>query len=262
MISPFLAYHEISERGSEYFYSIPKDSFREHARCLKRFSQCQRTPVKAPRVTFDDGHVSQYVHGLPVLQELSLQAFFFVTVEWIGSRKGYMTWPQLRELAKLGHEVQSHGWSHSLLTQCSMPQLKFELDHSKKTLEDRLGISVDAISMPGGRWNHTVYHACRENGYGRVFTSDPFFAARRVSLCELHGRLMVSRNMTTETISSLLEGRGIVPHLYFVKHLAGKSARKVLGSGLYGLLWRHFSNKRESQEERARLTEPQTGKHA
>src|SRR6202043_315180 len=97
-------------------------------------------------LTFDDREESQFCYGLPLLEKYSVKACFFVNVGFIGQNriiKGWsqrsMGWPQLRELVRLGHSVQSHGWSHEFLTACSKKELENQLRRSKITLEDGLG---------------------------------------------------------------------------------------------------------------------------
>lgn len=200
-------------------------------------------------ITFDDGHVSQYDHGFSVLQELSMKATFFVTSGWTGKRPGYMTWKQLAELARYGHEVQSHGWSHTLLTQCSAKELQIELLRSKRDLEDHLGAKVNAISLPGGRWNSRVLEACRESGYEQVFTSDPWMVSEDVMGLQIAGRWMVTRNMSAQRIHLLLKGKGAALYLLRARHFVKETAKLMLGDSAYRSLWRMWANKDKSQED-------------
>ena len=247
-ISPYLAYHEIAGQSSKYFYSVTQDQFREQLLRLQVRPVGGRVDAVRPKITFDDGHISQYDFGLPALQESGVQAIFFVTAGWADLRKGYMSWQQLTELQRLGHEVQSHGWSHRFLTACSLPDLRYELEHSKKWLEDKLGTQVNAISLPGGRWNRQILDACADLGYRRVFTSDPFPLPKLAAGLDLYGRLMVPKTMRVETIQRLLDGHGISIYKLRVKHLARTAAKRYLGDAAYRSLWLRFANKDDSQE--------------
>lgn len=248
--SPYLAYHEIMEGESEYLYGISKGQFKEHLRCVQRIATVNNSGSNLLYVTFDDGHVSQYDQAFSVLQELSMKATFFVTAGWTGKRPGYMTWKQLAELAQYGHEVQSHGWSHTPLTQCSAKELQIELLRSKHDLEDHLGARVIAISLPGGRWNTRVLEACRESGYERVFTSDPWMVTEDAMGLQIAGRWMVTRTMSAQRIHFLLNGNGAALYLLRARHFAKETARLVLGDTAYRSLWRTLANKAKSQEDR------------
>jgi peptidoglycan/xylan/chitin deacetylase (PgdA/CDA1 family) len=251
--SPYLAYHEITEAESGYLYGISTRQFQEHLRCVQRLATMNRSGSNLLHITFDDGHVSQYDHAFPVLQELSMKATFFITAGWTEKRPGYMTWKQLAELTRWGHEVQSHGWSHTHLTQCSAKELQIELLSSKRNLEDRLGAKVNAISLPGGRWNTCVLEACQESGYEQVFTSDPWMFAEDVMGLQIAGRWMVTRNMSAQRIHFLLKGKGAALYLLRARHFAKETAKLMLGDSAYRSLWRMLANKNKSQED-ARIT--------
>lgn len=245
--SPYLAYHEITETEPGYLYGTSTRQLREHLRCVQRIATINRSETNS--ITFDDGHVSQYDHAFSVLQELSMKATFFVTAGWTGKRPGYMTWKQLGELARYGHEVQSHGWSHTLLTQCSARELQIELLRSRGDLEDQLGTKVNAISLPGGRWNSRVLEACRESGYEQVFTSDPWMVSEDVRGLQIAGRWMVTRNMSAQRIDFLLKGKGAALYLLRARHFAKETAKLMLGDSAYRSMWRMLANKDKSQED-------------
>lgn len=246
--SPYLGYHEIAETESRYRYSISAGKFREHVRSFKERAAARTTGSSSIAITFDDGHISQYERAFPMLEEVCISGTFFVTAGWTGQRPGYMSWSQLAELARSGHDIQSHGWSHALLTQCSKRELEGELARSKQEIEDRLGTRVDAISVPGGRWNAGVLEACRQAGYARVFTSDPLLWAGELAGLRLAGRLMVSSMMSPAKIGALLDGRGAPIHLLRAKRLVTTVTKQVLGDDFYQLLWRKLARKRYSLE--------------
>lgn len=246
--SPTLTYHEISEGTPMYLYSVSAGQFRNHIQCVKKFVCAGDNLGSSHYVTFDDGQISQYVHAFPVLQDEGIKATFFVTPGWTENRTGYMSWQQLAELVKCGHAVQSHGWSHRLLTQCDPQQLRDELLRSRMVMEDRLGTKVDAISTPGGRWNEKILAACAEAGYKRVFTSDPWMTASKRSGVEVAGRWMVTRKMQEADINSRLQGTG--SHLYFLRasYTAKAAVRRALGDKSYQAIWRALSGKQQSME--------------
>lgn len=242
-----LAYHEVTTTGTPYRYGISTDKFEDHLRRLQQFRQKADLPAAQPYITFDDGHLSQLMNAQPMLHRFGEHAIFFVTAGWTSKRAGYMTWRHLRELQACGHEVQSHGWSHTLLTRCSPHDLERELVHSKNALEEHLGTKVDGISFPGGRWNPQVLHACVMAGYSRVFTSDPWHIPSSCALPVI-GRWMVSGKMNGDHIATLLRGRGAVVHLLRTRHRFKELAKSVIGDRAYQEIWNAISNKKYSLE--------------
>jgi hypothetical protein len=247
-VSHLFTYHEIAPLVPRYLYSVSAAQFANHVKCIVKMNSLETSTAGMARVTFDDGHISQFEYALPVLELSAMKAIFFVTAGWIGARPGFMSWGQLAKLSALGHEVQSHGWSHALLTQCSDCKLEDELARSKKELESHLGTCVDAISAPGGRWNSRVLRACARVGYRRVFVSDPWLLHKEKLGANISGRWMVTRHMDEGKIAELLQGKGVGLKFLRVKYLVKESAKAALGDRAYQSLWRSFSRKRESLE--------------
>jgi peptidoglycan/xylan/chitin deacetylase (PgdA/CDA1 family) len=235
-----LTYHEILPKPSRYAYAVGYSTFREHLSFLADLRAHDQTP---PGITFDDGHVSHYAYGMPILEEYRFQGIFFVTAGWIASRPSYMNWTQLAELSARGHEVQSHSWSHRLLTGCSQDELSRELSQSKDVLEQRLGKKVDAISVPGGRWNRRVAAACVSAGYRRVYTSDPWL--KPLEKCgALHiGRYMVRRTTGLPDIRTLLDTQDRPFHSMRLQHTFKQALKTVVGDRVYQRAWELLSAK-------------------
>jgi polysaccharide deacetylase family protein (PEP-CTERM system associated) len=74
---------------------------------------------------------------LDVLGEHDVRATFFV-LGWVAER-----WPQLvREIAKRGHEVASHGYAHRLVYKLGPDRFRDDVRRGKCVLEDALGRRV------------------------------------------------------------------------------------------------------------------------
>src|SRR5262249_53289973 len=145
-------------------------------------------------------------------------------------------WDQLKELQAAGHSIQSHGWSHKFLTFCSDAELAQELGGSREMLEDKLGTSVEEISMPGGRWDERVIEACARAGYKCVYVSDPWIA-REICGVKVIGRFMVRRTTSLPELKKMVlrDSR----KLWTLKMRSQLKRRVVglVGDGLYHRLW-------------------------
>jgi len=90
---------------------------------------------------------------------------------------------QLRALSDAGHEITSHGHSHTSLTQLNPPSLKQELEQSKDMLEQLTGRpvlgfrapnfsitdpAIDAIAAAGYQYDSSVYDVPWHPGYGKL----------------------------------------------------------------------------------------------
>ena len=227
-----LLYHELNPEPQNYSYIVDQRNFGKQLDLFQSREIMNGIEVK---VTFDDGHASDYSIALPLLVERGMAAHFFITAGWIGERRGFMSWPELRELHDAGQQVGAHGWSHKLLTHCDRGELHVELVRARELLEDKLGTQITTISFPGGRFNGHVLAACAEAGYTKMFTSTPQVATLPDS--DLIGRLNVRGDWDVTFMGSLLD-----PESKSLKKLQRQDkfkamAKSVLGDFLYRRVW-------------------------
>ena len=151
-------------------------------------------------LTFDDGYRSVYEEAWPVLEELSVPATIFVTVNFLDGKvappwrsshadlvREYaehgadfrpLEWPQLREMACSKRiRIGSHSLNHSLMGRLDGDTLREDLQRSKHILEDRLGVPVSLFSYPFGVARYGAYsraseEAVRQAGFLSSCTSE------------------------------------------------------------------------------------------
>jgi hypothetical protein len=231
-----LAYHEIQPDPSKYLYRVTNQKFAEHLKFVRGLAQAAPAE-QVPEITFDDGHKSNYEQAFPILEEHGVRATFFVVAGRIGTDGELMTWEQACALVKAGHRVQSHGWAHRSLTTCSENDLRLELESSKSEIENRLGVEVDAISAPGGRWNNKVVEACANAGYKQFFHSNPWLPENTQMGIQRQGRHMMTSQMGQQELSNFLHMSRNRVFLQRVKYRVKEQVRVTLGDSLYHKLW-------------------------
>ncbi|WP_088226241.1 polysaccharide deacetylase family protein [Desulfosporosinus sp. FKB] len=127
-------------------------------------------PEKPFVITFDDGYEDNYQTAYPLLKKYGYTATVFMISGYI-NEKGFLTWPQLNELADNGWDIADHTRDHSYLTKLSPLKVLSELESSKKALEKGLGHSVDYFAYPYGDLDNTVVQAVKKAGYLMAFTT-------------------------------------------------------------------------------------------
>lgn len=137
------------------------------------------------RVTFDDGNRSDVGVALPMLEARGLSATFFVVARRIGE-SGFLDRDDLRELARAGMRVGSHGLEHRDWRGLDDSALEDELVLSRRELEAAVGVTVSEAACPFGSYDRRVLRGLRAAGYGRVYTSDGGWSA--------DGRWLQARN--------------------------------------------------------------------
>jgi peptidoglycan/xylan/chitin deacetylase (PgdA/CDA1 family) len=122
-------------------------------------------------LTFDDGHESHFA-AYAELMRIGGAADLFVNPAMVG-RRGYLSWAQLRELARHGASVQSRGLRRLPLDGLSSREVDLELAESRRRIEDRLGKAVALFAPPPGRLPRDLPRRARELGYRAVCTVQP-----------------------------------------------------------------------------------------
>jgi peptidoglycan/xylan/chitin deacetylase (PgdA/CDA1 family) len=117
-------------------------------------------PERAVLLTFDDGYRSMLDTALPILRAYGFPSVLFVPVSYIGSKNSFdadlepeepiCDWDDLKELQGGKVSIQSHGVTHRRLSVLDDVQLRYEIEHSKTTIESRIGHVVKLFSFPYG----------------------------------------------------------------------------------------------------------------
>jgi peptidoglycan/xylan/chitin deacetylase (PgdA/CDA1 family) len=135
-------------------------------------------PPKSVIITIDDGYVSGYEVGWPILKRYGYPFTMFVYTKFVNSGGKSVTWDQLAEMRDAGVEIGCHTVSHEDLRRKPSKApgtydewLKKEVEDSKKLIEDRLGIRCATLAYPFGWHNAKVQEACKAAGYEAAFTT-------------------------------------------------------------------------------------------
>jgi peptidoglycan/xylan/chitin deacetylase (PgdA/CDA1 family) len=104
--------------------------------------------TKSLVLTFDDGPSEYTPRLLQVLAEHHVPATFFV----LGERA--MAMPDLvRAITEGGHDVASHGWSHTAFTELDADALSSEIRRTSDTIRELTGIDCKDVRPPYGRYD-------------------------------------------------------------------------------------------------------------
>ena len=123
------------------------------------------------QLSFDDGNAGDVAIAMPELRERGLRAAFFPVADRIGVA-GSVDRAGLRELARSGMTIGSHGMRHLPWRGMGVEQLDEELVEARKIIAAEAGIPVSEAACPLGSYDRRVLSRLRRLGYRRVFTSD------------------------------------------------------------------------------------------
>src|SRR2546425_3416834 len=149
-----LSYHKIGEPylgGSKSWFYIPERTFLDHLNMLqescwavmglpeflKGLNDPETFPERAALLTFDDGYRSMREVAIPLLGRFGYPSVMFVPTDYIGGyntfddgiepREPICDWNDLRELARAGVSIQSHGASHKKFSELTLTEIEQEL---------------------------------------------------------------------------------------------------------------------------------------
>ena len=117
--------------------------------------------------TFDDGTVDQYEVAAPVLDKYGIKAIFNIVPTWIGGKKT-MTWEQVNDLVKRGHELANHTYSHKDLVglvRTDRVALTNELAEGHRMIQEHTGCDARVVCLPFNRIDASVGGVVDALGY-------------------------------------------------------------------------------------------------
>ncbi len=171
-------------KDEDWSYSVTAETLETHCRqmadahryqiidpaALETLAREADGPPRQILITIDDGHQSVMDIALEPLLKYGLGAIVNVVVDLVG-REHYLGWSSLRDLAAKGFSIQSHSMQHRFLTRLSPAELRSDLETSRKTIEDNVGLPVTTLAVPMGRINRSVIAAATAAGYTVIMTS-------------------------------------------------------------------------------------------
>lgn len=211
---PALMYHEIGQEDGENGMIISPERFEEQIRTLKEngyeavtFDELEQyvngnyeLPEKCVAVTFDDGYLSNYEYGYPILQKYGFKGTIFCVGATMGAdtykNTGLAIYPhfdyaQAREMYESGvMDIQSHTYDlhrvegydeeyrDGAVKLDGESDREFseifisDIEQSKREIESEVQNSVSALSFPKGI-HSTLTDVCARNaGFDVTVTVD------------------------------------------------------------------------------------------
>jgi glycosyltransferase involved in cell wall biosynthesis/peptidoglycan/xylan/chitin deacetylase (PgdA/CDA1 family) len=140
-------------------------------------------PSRSVCLTFDDGYSDNYERVFPVLKKYNVPAAVFLSTKYMASRnpkeidlrmgERFLSWGEIREMARSGVDFGSHGYNHCDLTRLSSDKSFEEILLSKQLIEENLSRKVRCFSYPYGRYDKRTQGLVEKAGFEAAFITIP-----------------------------------------------------------------------------------------
>jgi len=196
------------------------------ARFMSVFRETLRAPMTMT-LTFDDAHEDHLTKVAPWLEARGWRGVFNVPTDWVG-RPRKMTWNDLRNLVRRGHEVVPHGACHTnlveLLRSGNRAAVVADVARARDAFTRELGIAPRTFCLPFNACDAGVAEILRAAGMEpqttlRVPLAD-FRSADRARRRGWRHVDFIAHNETTEAMLDALAARRrwLVPTSYAAAH--------------------------------------------
>lgn len=131
-------------------------------------------PAHPVLLTFDDGYRDFYTDVYPILKKYQVKATAYIAPGLL-DRPNYMLKKQLKEISREDPfiEIGAHTVNHRGLKGLFKPFLLYEVNQSKKMLEDELRIPIVSFAYPYGAFDKSAEDAVKEAGYKTSLSTVP-----------------------------------------------------------------------------------------
>ncbi|WP_431043370.1 polysaccharide deacetylase family protein [Streptomyces sp. P1-3] len=132
-----------------------------------KFGSVDCRKAKCIALTFDAGPAKDTPHLLDILKKEKVPATFFLL-----GKNHVLKYPDVvRRIAREGHEVANHTWTHQVLTDLDADEIRDELGRTQDAIEKITGRKPVLMRPPQGRVDDEVTKVSKELGLSQVLWS-------------------------------------------------------------------------------------------
>jgi peptidoglycan/xylan/chitin deacetylase (PgdA/CDA1 family) len=128
-----------------------KNQFNNNTNSNPANSNGNNAAPKVVLLNFYDDEKDQVINAKPILDKYGFKGTFFIVCNWANTNASRMTWQDISQLYREGHDIESHSTSHKVLDKLSPAALDYEVGQSKQCIHDHIRVYPNIFSPPHGR---------------------------------------------------------------------------------------------------------------
>ncbi|BDY13536.1 polysaccharide deacetylase family protein [Hydrogenimonas cancrithermarum] len=215
--SKVIYYHDIHDNTAYTSMSTPIKLFLKHLETIQNMNYTVVQEITNRKneieITFDDGFRGLYENFL-LLIDRKIHVKLFLVTDFI-DKKNYLTKGEIEEMLGSGYlSIGSHSVSHQNLDLHDRKRLIYELEASKKKLEDLFDRQISSLCFPRGRFSDLVIEESEKTGYSKLYSCLPgsYFSPYRKNLIPRS----LAQHALPSDFSAILNGGD---QIYFKRYL-------------------------------------------
>lgn len=167
-------------------------------------------------LVFDDGFLSAYNFGMPIVDAAGLKTTQYIITGSIG-QQGYITQDEILALQAKGHEIGAHTRTNADLPQLTPAELKSEVNGSIQDLA-RFGVHAKTFAYPYGDVNDRVVALLKSEGIESARTTSDGLNDAHTSPFRLKCKLVIAGTKREDVQAWIDEARSKGDWLILVFH--------------------------------------------
>lgn len=190
---PILMYHRFGSKESSLFVS--PQNFARQMKYLKNknynvlsldklvegIKNNRKFGHKTVVITIDDGYKDNYVYACPILKEYDFPATIFIIANFVGNKKDFMTWDEIRAMSKDNISFGGHTKNEVYLPSIKKKEILWdETAGCKELIESKINKPVDYFCYPTGGFTEEVKRVLKKAGYKGACTTNRGFNKKDV----------------------------------------------------------------------------------
>lgn len=127
-------------------------------------------PDRALAITIDEAHLAIYTEAWPRLRRAGLPFTLFVATDPVDTKApGYMSWDQVRELARSGVVIGNLTSSEPHMTEQEPARAASEIAAASQRIKDEIGTAPTLFAYPYGEWGSEIRQQVIDAGFAAAF---------------------------------------------------------------------------------------------